>query len=864
MLADEPTGALDTAAGEQIGDVLLDLNRAGQTLLLVTHNPDLAARYASRTVAARRRHDCQRRGERSAAMIRVPRPLDALALAARGGVARRRTATIVIGVVVMVSTAACVLALGLIADSASPFDTAFAAQRGAHIVATVDSARATPAQLAATGRLPGVTAHAGPFPEVTVSPLIKAGPNGARFSAPPLTLVGRASPGGPIDDLILDRGRWPQRPGDVVLSSTAPFQLPLGTRFTVHDVPGSPVLTVVGVANSITQSAQGWVLPAEIGALRTTASVPTAQLLYRFAAADTAPKLRADVQALARSLPPDALTTTQTYLAERQQQTSNLAPIVPFVVTFGIIGLVLSVLVVLNVVGGAVAAGFRRIGVLKSIGFTPGQVVATYAGQVALPALAGCLGGVALGNALSVPLLSRTASVYQVGALTVPPWIDVCVPAGMCCLAAIAAVVPATRAGRLSAVEAIATGRAPASGRGRVAHRVLGALPMPRPVTIGLAAPFTRPSRAAVTFAVVLLGAIAVTFAAGLTGSLDRVVVGLSHSQAEPLQVNLRSGENSPVKHIGPAAPAALPIDVQERDIEAALRTQPGTLRYVAEADEQVSVVGLTGQVDLMAFRGDARWTGYDLVSGHWYTGAGQAVVPTNFLTVTGTVVGDTVGISFNGKLIPVRIVGEVFDTSNRGLDLLTDWQTIATADPSVAPSMYDVGLRAGTDPQHYVAGLGRALRTADSVSLNSNDSFFATLTALIALLTLLLAVVAGLGVLNTVVLLTRDRIHDLGVFKAVGMTPRQTIVVVTCWVAGTGLAAGLIAIPVGVAVHRYVLPIMAHAAATNVPASYVNVYRSPELALLALSGLVIAIAGALLPASWAAGSGTASALRAE
>ena len=50
LLADEPTGALDSAAGDQIGRVLLDLNRAGHTLLLVTHNPDLAARYASRTV----------------------------------------------------------------------------------------------------------------------------------------------------------------------------------------------------------------------------------------------------------------------------------------------------------------------------------------------------------------------------------------------------------------------------------------------------------------------------------------------------------------------------------------------------------------------------------------------------------------------------------------------------------------------------------------------------------------------------------------------------------------------------------------------------------------------------------------------
>jgi putative ABC transport system ATP-binding protein len=50
LLADEPTGALDTANGEAIGALLLELNSAGQTLILVTHNPDLAQRYAHRVV----------------------------------------------------------------------------------------------------------------------------------------------------------------------------------------------------------------------------------------------------------------------------------------------------------------------------------------------------------------------------------------------------------------------------------------------------------------------------------------------------------------------------------------------------------------------------------------------------------------------------------------------------------------------------------------------------------------------------------------------------------------------------------------------------------------------------------------------
>jgi len=52
LLADEPTGALDSEGGSEVIELMRRLHRGGQTIILVTHDPDVAG-AAERVVRMR-------------------------------------------------------------------------------------------------------------------------------------------------------------------------------------------------------------------------------------------------------------------------------------------------------------------------------------------------------------------------------------------------------------------------------------------------------------------------------------------------------------------------------------------------------------------------------------------------------------------------------------------------------------------------------------------------------------------------------------------------------------------------------------------------------------------------------------------
>jgi putative ABC transport system permease protein len=359
--------------------------------------------------------------------------------------------------------------------------------------------------------------------------------------------------------------------------------------------------------------------------------------------------------------------------------------------------------------------------------------------------------------------------------------------------------------------------------------------------------------------AAVAFGVVTVTFAVGLALSLGVVQEGRMLNSAGSVVVQTGGGQGPPGAEVVRAGGEADTPRADPQRVVAVLRAQRGTSRFGA--------AGVTGATTVVAYEGDSAWGAPRMVSGRWLDGPGQAVVTARFLKAAGLGIGDTVTLTEGERRTAVRIVGEAFFTEGEGMELLTTTSTLAGLGLDARPVRFDVRTEPGSDPASYLASLNAALEPVGANARPNragSSGVIVAMNALIGMLTLMLVAVAALGVLNTVVLDTRDRVRDLGVFRALGMTPRQTVAMVVVSVAGTGLLAGAAAVPAGVALHHWVTPFMGDAVGLTLPAATIAVYDTAHLVLLAVGGLVIAVAGGLLPAGWAAATDTATPLRTE
>jgi ABC-type antimicrobial peptide transport system permease subunit len=759
--------------------------------------------------------------------------------AARAAIRRRRLQTFVIALVALLCTATVVVSLALLDATSAPFDRAFGQQRGAHAVATYDPAAVTGEQL--TGARTGVAAAAGPFGQ-TVVETEATGPIGSMLG--PLTVVGRADPAGEVDRLDVWRGRWPSAPGEITLNAPPEDEAqfadgPMGHLSTLS--ANGTALTVVGWAYSVSHSADGWVTPEQMAAWRPA----TTQMLYRFAGdVSTEDAVGQRLTGVTTGLPGKALLAAQPYQVVKEEAAETAGVYLPFLGAFGVFGLLVAVIIVGNVVSGAVVSGFRHIGVLKSLGFTPRQVVAVYLTMVTVPATAGAILGTVLGSWGAQPLLADTFRGLGYGQETgVQPWVWAAGLLGVPALVLLAALLPASRARRLSAAEAISAGSAPRRGRALRVQRILGGTRLPRSISLGLGLPFARPGRTALTMASLLLGVTTVTFATGLADTL-----------IETSRLDAAAGGDVGVR---PAPDGMAGVPTSQRDdkaIEALLRGLPGVAKVGASAGRTVPVVGQTSPVQVNFVRGDVAAMGYEaqLLKGRWLAGPDEVVASAELINKRGLSVGDTLILELEGVRTTVTIVGETLQSlPGPGDGLFASWRDLQKVDPF--DFYFQVELVEGTDVQAFI----ESVRAADPGLVSWDNTDVADLTVVVTgistVLALLLSTVAALGVLNTVALNVQDRRRDLGMFKSIGMTPRQVLAMLVTSMAALGVIGGLLGIPFGMAAHRLVIPLAADAAKVTLPDYVMRVWDPATLALMVASGVLIAILGALLPARSAA-----------
>jgi putative ABC transport system permease protein len=595
-------------------------------------------------------------------------------------------------------------------------------------------------------------------------------------------------------------------------------------------------------------------------------------MLYRVQAANSTADLRRATQAIAGHLPAGSVLTTSTYLDVKRNADLTTEVMVPFLLAFSAFALLAAIFIIANVVSGVVIAAYRDFGIMKSIGFTPAQVVLVLLAEILVPVAAGCLAGIPIGTLASQPFLRQTAH-----ALGLPAPFTAAVPVILLVLAIVlvatllAALVPAWRAGRMSAVAAITTGTAPSAERGGRLSGTLARLSLPRAVTLGIGDVLSRPVRSLTTLGAILVGVATIVFALSLHLSLQQVAVHLIRDQYVQVDINRPAG---PIPSVGkPGAPPPANVFIpSDRRVTDAIRGNPSTARFVAEANADVNVPGIAEPVPYYAYRGPSDWIGYALISGRWFSRPGEVVAPTKVLTQAHLHVGEYFTARLGGSLVRLHLVGEILDQDNSDLLLRGTWATLAAVTPHLQATDYEVRLKPGTDPRAYryafssLAPNGAALALdVETVGRSSTNATFILFNGVIAGLALVLLAIAVAGVFNTVVLSTREKVRDLAILKAIGMAPAQVVVMVIAGVAFLGLIAGAAGIPIGYVLNREIIQVMGQIAGnTGIPSAFFDLIDHRLVPLLALAGMVIAAIGAWLPAQWAAARRVAAVLQAE
>jgi macrolide transport system ATP-binding/permease protein len=499
ILADEPTGSLDSTAGEGVLQLLQDLNRRGATVVLVTHDPEVA-RHARRVV---RMID----GEAieldvGKPTVRKQEPVDPpprmhwkdTVRVGLGSAGRRPLRTTLTTTGVAIGIAALSLIVALAGGLQDALDAPALATSQVHQVAVYPVADAkTPAFDAATlatlARLPHVRAAwgqvgmsgtfsaggtsplAGATPGLTpAGQLLSLPPQGSSSTAPVLTAGRLPSSDGASEIVLTDSEAralgFPSPPGavgtQVKFTAASGALIPAMTQNQVTK-PLDLKLLVVGIVSSnyMPAGAPGGLVP--YGVMRnywTNLAQPNGWKGGEYSGVTLLADSGLAVEGLRQQV--EALGfQTQTFGDQFRNFEDLLGKLRIALLGLAIVALLLACLGIANTMYTAVLERTKEVGVLKALGARSRDVMLLFLAEAAVIGLAGGLVGAVvavflgrLGNAAVDRLTqSFTSSSFDVFRTDVPVVLVAIVLAAL--LSTVSGLLPALRAARQDPARAL-------------------------------------------------------------------------------------------------------------------------------------------------------------------------------------------------------------------------------------------------------------------------------------------------------------------------------------------------------------------------------------------------------------------------
>jgi len=710
--------------------------------------------------------------------------------------ARRGQALLTIGVVAGV-VAALVLATMLLEGAVNPWQGLFARTHGANMMVylSYETAGGTPVDTAPLAHLPDVTRMAGPYP-FSPATLKLSTAQGIQLTAMPDKLSSI-----PVSTPLVVAGTWltaSSQSGIVLEASFASaIGVGVGKRVTVQSADGKAVqLTVIGLADTTDQGFYPQATPGLVWAQRSVLErVEPAKSEWEqvadFRLADSSAIASSQVfQAIYDAYPSSTSASVVQRFTTAQQVANSMASddrlLGLLLGLFGIIALVAAPCAIANVTAGRLLMHRQDLAMLKTLGFTPGQVMRMLLAEQTGLGLVGAVLGVAIARVITFPQFIHPPDGTPIDLAPFPRTWAALIAVGTVLTVAVATAIPAWWAGRVSPVAAVQA--SPPRGHLSLISRLGLLVHLPAALVLGARDSLTRRLPSLLTVFGLAIPLMMITVALSCWTTIDGFT-------GDPARIGLPAA-------LVVSAPVPGMTDAQLRDL----------LRHVGTPYSDASLPptplpGDNGTFTALAVgqsRGSRRYP-FQVVQGRLYDAPDEAVAGQGFLSLMHLQVGDLTLVSVDGVNVTVRITGRILDADYNGDVLAFGMNTLQFYGSPQPPGAYDVVL---------YHGLTAAAARADLLRLAPHDQLVLSTVAnpadslgivrvVIAISVAVLAIIGLASLLTATAIGLRDHRHETGVLAALGLTPRQvmaTLVVnttiLTAIGVSLGVAAGLLVAP--------------------------------------------------------------------